>query len=110
MYHFRTELLMQNVERTHGIAKRWTSCSQEYVTTKAMMNSNLRIKLKKDIRKHARERWFLLRLKSKYAGILYIYIPWLVGIFSKCTTQVRDQRKFNLPLINHEPEGQGVYQ
>ena len=43
--------------------------SRGYLTTKAMMNSHLIIKLKRDIRKHARERWFLLRLKSKYAGL-----------------------------------------
>ena len=67
--YYRTELLLQNIEQTHGIATRWTTYSREYLTTKDMMNSNLRIKLKQDIRKHARERWFLLRLKSKYAGM-----------------------------------------
>ena len=58
---------LQKIEHEHGIS-RWTPSCQAYKETKEVMKSHLRNKLKIKIRQHARERWFLLRLKSKYAG------------------------------------------
>ena len=67
-------MLLQRVEERNDIVRRWTPTSPEYVSTKAVMRSKSKEKLKKEIRQGARERWYLLRLKSKYAGIcLYIY-------------------------------------
>ena len=69
MPYFRTEILLQGIEGSHEIVRRWTPNCREYGATKDVMKSNLRKKLKHKIRCYARERWFLLRLKSKYAGI-----------------------------------------
>lgn len=68
-------MLLQRTEERNGIVNRWMPTSREYITTKAAVTSNLKKKLKKEIRQHARERWYLLRLKSKYAGTYgYSYI------------------------------------
>ena len=61
-------MLLQRIEHEHGIS-RWTPSCQAYKETKKVIKSNLRGKLKIQIRQYARERWFLLRMKSKYAGM-----------------------------------------
>jgi len=61
-------MLLQKIENEHKFL-RWTPSSQAYKETKEVMKSKLRSKLKIQIRQYARERWFLLRLKSKYAGM-----------------------------------------
>lgn len=65
-------MLLQKFEQEHRIS-RWGPSCQAYKETKEVMKSNQRNKLKIRIRQHARERWFLLRLKSKYAGT-YIHM------------------------------------
>ena len=62
-------MLLRKLEHEHKIS-RWAPSCQAYKETKEVMKSNLRSKLKIKIRQHARKRWFLLRLKSKYAGII----------------------------------------
>ena len=64
----RTEQKLQSTESTHGIPLCWTANSQEYIDTKAISNSKEKHNFKKRMISEARERWFLLRLKSRYAG------------------------------------------
>lgn len=67
-YVQRIEQKVQAIESTHRIPLRWTINSQEYIETKAISNSKDKHKLRKRMISAARERWFLLKLKSKYAG------------------------------------------
>ena len=62
-------MLLQKIEDEHKIS-RWTPNCQAYKETKEILKSKLRNELKIKIRQCARERWFLLRLKSKYAGMV----------------------------------------
>lgn len=67
-YVQRIEQKLQSIESARRIPLRWTISSQEYVETKAVGNSKEKHKLRKRMISAARERWFLLKLKSKYAG------------------------------------------
>ena len=71
-YVQRIEQKLQVIESTHGIYLRWTINSQEYIETKTktktISKSKEKCKLRKKMIKTARERWFLLKLKSKYVG------------------------------------------
>jgi len=62
--YFRTEVLLQRVEERNGIVRRWTPTSPEYISTKAIVRSKSKEKLKKEIRQGARERWYLLQLNQ----------------------------------------------
>ena len=57
---------MKSIERLHSITTRWGLISPEYVTVKRLLESHNRANwlLKLTL---ARERWFLLSLKAKYA-------------------------------------------
>ena len=68
IYVQRIEQKLQTIESTRRIPLRWTINSQEYEETKAISNSKEKHKLRKRMISAARERWFLLKLKSKYAG------------------------------------------
>jgi len=59
-------------ENAHNISVRWTTSSQEYFYTKAVSLHRGKQELKR-INKDAREQWILLRLKSKYAGKMYLF-------------------------------------
>ena len=71
--NYRVESALQMNENAHYISVRWTASSQEYVDTKAVSLHRGKQELKKRINKDARERWILLRLKSKYAGKVYLF-------------------------------------
>ena len=60
---------LSNLEHSHGVNQRWSPSSTEYREVKALVSSENRIRLLIKIDQAARERWFLLRLKAKYAGI-----------------------------------------
>jgi len=62
------ESSLQSKEISQSISIRWTTDSPEYIDTKAVATSRQKQELRGKINKDARERWFLLRLKSKYAG------------------------------------------
>lgn len=77
-------MLLQKIENEHEIS-RWTPSCQAYKETKEVMKSKLKKKLKIQIRQYARERWFLLRLKSKYAGMYNLNVHTYVCHVAKFT-------------------------
>ena len=56
------------MERSHHIHQRWSKTSPEYRQVKALTTSRNRTRLLLKLEQTARERWFLLSLKAKYAG------------------------------------------
>ena len=71
-YTIRIEQKLQLTESNHNVESRWLTTSQEYKDTIATGKSKEKQKLRIKMQKEARERWFLLRLKSKYAGMFYV--------------------------------------
>ena len=70
---------LKNVERSHSISSRWLLNSSEYLAVKRFLESRNRTNWLLKLESLARERWFLLLLKSKYAGtaMYFIYlVPW----------------------------------
>ena len=66
--HGRIDQKLKEIEEEHGIPTRWSDDCPEYISTKAIMNSKEKQKLKLKMRNLAKERWYLLKLKAKYAG------------------------------------------
>jgi len=66
LHHYEDKL--RNVEHSHGVNQRWSPSSTAYREVKALVTSENRTRLLLRIEQAARERWFLLRLKAKYAG------------------------------------------
>ena len=60
---------LSSLEHSHGVNQRWSPSFTEYREVKAMVSSENRTRLLIKIEQAARERWFLFRLKAKYAGI-----------------------------------------
>ena len=84
MLMYRIEFQLNAIETSHQIAKRWTKDSQNYQATKNTMESRVKQELRQKMTSEARERWFLLRMKSKYAGthvcVLYILLYHIVQL------------------------------
>ena len=59
---------LKSMERSHNINQRWSKTSPQYQEVKALITSHKRTCLLLKIEQAARERWFLLTLKAKYAG------------------------------------------
>ena len=56
------------IESSKCIAQRWNKRSTHYHEVKALVTSEVRTHLLLKIEQAARERWYLLTLKAKYAG------------------------------------------
>ena len=65
----RIDSVLTSVEERHHIRKRWAPGMLEYATAKAAYHSKRKYLLMEEIEALSRERWFLLSLKAKYAGI-----------------------------------------
>lgn len=59
------------IERSKCISQRWNKTTTHYREVKALVTSEKRAQLLLKIEQIARERWFLLTLKAKYAGNYY---------------------------------------
>ena len=59
---------LQSFECSHKLPHRWLPGCKEYEAAKAAIQARRRSALRLQIQTLARERWFLLALKSKYAG------------------------------------------
>lgn len=59
---------MKNIERLHSITSRWSLNSPEYLMVKRLLESRNRANWLLKLESLARERWFLLSLKAKYAS------------------------------------------
>ena len=66
----RVERKLQAFEQKHSLLHRWVPSSSEYQVVKSTMESRRKSKLCAKIQHLARERWFLLSMKAKYAGKL----------------------------------------
>ena len=64
----RIESKLNAIETSHQITTRWTEDSPNYEATRNVMESRIKQTLRQKMTSDARERWFLLRMKSKYAG------------------------------------------
>ena len=62
------ESKLMAIETSKCISQRWSEASTEYREVKALITSEKRTHLLLKIEQAARERWFLLTLKAKYAG------------------------------------------
>ena len=60
---------LRSVEQLNGITHRWSVRSTQYREVKALITSENRACLLLKLERTARERWFLLTLKAKYAGM-----------------------------------------
>ena len=65
----RIDQKIQEIEQKHGIQTRWLDDCPEYIATKSVIQSKEKQKLKLKMRDQAKERWYLLKLKAKYAGV-----------------------------------------
>ena len=65
---------LKDIERTHSITSRWLLNSSEYLTVKRLAESRNRTNWLLKLESLARERWFLLSLKAKYAGMYVLNI------------------------------------
>ena len=65
----RIDSVLTSVEERHHIRKCWAPGMLEYATAKAAYHSKRKSLLMEEIKALSRERWFLLSLKAKYAGI-----------------------------------------
>ena len=77
---FRLETKLIKIENEHGI-QRWKSDSPGYKSAEQILQRRKQNVLKQKVEVCARERWFLLAVKAKYAGkyrtllqILFFYI------------------------------------
>ena len=61
---------LKNTERLHSITSRWLLNSPEYLNFKRILESRNRTNWLLKLESLARERWFLLLLKAKYAGMV----------------------------------------
>ena len=59
---------LRAIESSKCITQRWSKISTRYREVKALVASEKRTRLLLKIEQAARERWFLLTLKAKYAG------------------------------------------
>ena len=64
------ERKLKAFEQKHNLLHRWVPSSSEYQVVKSTMESRRKRKLRDKIQHLARERWFLLSMKAKYAGKL----------------------------------------
>jgi len=65
---------LKAIEHSHSVNKRWSKTSPQYLEIKALITSQKRTHLLLKIEQAARERWFLLTLKAKYAGENYVQL------------------------------------
>lgn len=63
---------LRTIERSKCITQRWNKASTHYREVKALVTSEKRTRVLLKIEQAARERWFLLTLKAKYAGNVQI--------------------------------------
>lgn len=75
--HDRIDQKIKEIEQEHGIQSRWSDNCPEYIATKTLINSKEKQKLKLKMRNLAKERWYLLKLKAKYAG-LNVHVEYFV--------------------------------
>ena len=61
---------LKNIERLLAITLRWSLDSPQYLAVKRVVESRSRTNCLLKLESLARERWFLLSLKAKYAGIV----------------------------------------
>ena len=59
---------LKAIESSRCITQRWSKTSTRYREVKALVSSEKRTCILLKIKQAARERWFLLTLKAKYAG------------------------------------------
>lgn len=64
----RVEAKLREFESKHSITTRWFPGSVQYHSVKSAMDTKRKHILLSKIKDFARERWFLLALKAKYAG------------------------------------------
>ncbi|XP_065900357.1 uncharacterized protein [Dysidea avara] len=88
---------LSGFEHSHGVNQRWSPSSTEYHEVKALVASENRTHLLIKIEQAARERWFLLRLKAKYADGLSIAVR-----LSRRITTVNSHMK---AMLNNFNEG-----
>ena len=67
------ERKLQQMEKKHSILQRWIPDSSQYQSTKEMQAQKTRSDIFMKLEKCARERWFLLTIKAKYAGTYKLY-------------------------------------
>jgi len=76
---------LKSIERLNGINQRWSIASTQYCEVKALLSSEKRARLLLKLEHTARERWFLLTLKGKYAGTVHIIINFYHHVCVPCT-------------------------
>ena len=64
----RCENKLKAMEQSNNIIQRWTKTCPQYQEVKVLLTSQKRTCLLLKMEQVARERWFLLTLKAKYAG------------------------------------------
>ena len=64
----RLDVQLKKVETDQGFT-RWLSSSNAYCDVKRLLNEKEKERRKEEISKCARERWFLVSLKAKFAGL-----------------------------------------
>ncbi|XP_065893420.1 uncharacterized protein [Dysidea avara] len=95
---------IQEIEQKHGIQTRWLDDCPEYFATKSVIQSKEKQKLKLKMRDQAKERWYLLKLKAKYADGQKIAIR-----LSRCINLVSKQLKGTIAKYNaNQPESTQV--
>lgn len=62
------ETKLQEFEQRHGVTQRWQNDSPEYQSAELLHRAGDLSLVREKIEKSARERWFLLSMKAKYAG------------------------------------------
>ncbi|XP_065906279.1 uncharacterized protein [Dysidea avara] len=94
---------LKSLEQANGVRQRWSTSSTQYREAKTLVASEHRMCLLLKLEQAARERWFLLTLKAKYADGLAID-----SRLSKRVSAVNNQikkmlRSFNegLPVEDH---------
>lgn len=65
---YRMEIKLQQMEQTNGIVQRWQPSSPSYKCAEQRLNCKQQQLIKQKFEACARERWFLLSMKAKYAG------------------------------------------
>lgn len=61
---------LQQTERLHGVLQLWEPSNPQYKNVEQAVKDKDKALLKSKIELCSRERWFLLTIKSKYAGWL----------------------------------------
>ena len=74
MTYIRLEWKLKLIEREHSIPQRWTPDSPSYQAVDRLQIQQSKQDAFAKLEQCARERWFLLTIKAKYAGTCVVFL------------------------------------